>query len=69
MDPQGFEPWASSLQRRHSPTELWAHSSQREELGVSLGSSEVPGRPVMGAYRTGRVYGGPGRRPGPGQWR
>ncbi len=26
MDPQGFEPWASSLQRRHSTTELWAHS-------------------------------------------
>lgn len=25
MDPQGFEPWASSLQRRHSTTELWAH--------------------------------------------
>ena len=25
MDPLGFEPRASSLQRRHSPTELWAH--------------------------------------------
>lgn len=24
MDPLGFEPRASSLQRRHSPTELWA---------------------------------------------
>ncbi len=25
MDPLGFEPRASSLQRRHSTTELWAH--------------------------------------------
>lgn len=37
MDPLGFEPRASSLQRRHSPTELWA-------LPVSLDSSKVLGR-------------------------
>jgi hypothetical protein len=28
MDPLGFEPRASSLQRRHSTTELWAHPSR-----------------------------------------
>jgi hypothetical protein len=34
MDPLGFEPRASSLQRRHSPAELWAR--------VSFGSSKAP---------------------------
>ena len=51
MDPQGFEPWASSLQRRHSPTELWAHvhpQSGGQRYRVSLGSSKVPDRPVAG---------------------
>lgn len=51
MDPQGFEPWASSLQRRHSTTELWAHVHQRwtrDEI-VSLGSSKVPDRPAIGS--------------------
>jgi hypothetical protein len=38
MDPLGFEPRASSLQRRHSTTELWARP-------VSPGSSKVLGRP------------------------
>ena len=38
MDPQGFEPWASSLQRRHSPTELWAHvhPNGRTEIVLAL---------------------------------
>lgn len=43
MDPLGFEPRASSLQRRHSPTELWAHPSITR--GSSLDSSKVPDRP------------------------
>lgn len=38
MDPQGFEPWASSLQRRHSTTELWAHPELANgELGDQSG--------------------------------
>jgi hypothetical protein len=59
MDPQGFEPWASSLQRRHSTTELWAPTSLNgERCYVSLGSSEVPGRPVMGRSERGRMWAG-----------
>ncbi len=68
MDPQGFEPWASSLQRRHSPTELWAHSPRERgerRYGVSLGSSKVPGRPSMGANRTGPRVVGRGNAPVP----
>ncbi len=42
MDPLGFEPRASSLQRRHSTAELWAHLPLGSS--VSLGSSKVPGR-------------------------
>lgn len=42
MDPLGFEPRASSLQRRHSPTELWA-------LPVSSDSSKVLGRSIKSA--------------------
>ena len=41
MDPLGFEPRASSLQRRHSTAELWARPSRE---GVSLGSSKVSDR-------------------------
>ncbi len=42
MDPLGFEPRASSLQRRHSTTELWAHLPGRGGMNVSPGSSKVP---------------------------
>ena len=46
MDPQGFEPWASSLQRRHSTTELWARvspssSKVSERMVFELGRSRV----------------------------
>ena len=34
MDPLGFEPRASSLQRRHSTAELWARSPVRERREV-----------------------------------
>ena len=56
MDPQGFEPWASSLQRRHSTTELWAHvhpDGWTEMYIVSLGSSKVPDRPSDGSIERG----------------
>ena len=33
MDPLGFEPRASSLQRRHSTAELWAHLPITGRLG------------------------------------
>ena len=38
MDPLGFEPRASSLQRRHSPTELWARSPDGEAAAYVLAS-------------------------------
>ena len=62
MDPLGFEPRASSLQRRHSTAELWAR--------VSLGSSRVPGRSDGGwsSAKYGRVVSHP-RRGGLGRWR
>ena len=43
MDPLGFEPRASALQRRRSATELWA----RPPSCVSPGSSLVLGRPSV----------------------
>ena len=47
MDPLGFEPRASSLQGRHSPTELRAHpSSLRERVCVS--KCELDGPLVSG---------------------
>ena len=60
MDPQGFEPWASSLQRRHSTTELWAHvhhDGGGHEVSVSLGSSEVLDRPNGGRSNVNCVTG------------
>lgn len=69
MDPLGFEPRASSLQRRHSPTELWAHPSRsfecERELGVSLDSSKVPDRPLGAVDRTWNRKVGRGNAPVP----
>ena len=58
MDPLGFEPRASSLQRRHSTAELWAPPRSGGE--ASLDSSKVPDR------RRNRTEGEPGLRPGLG---
>ena len=60
MDPRGFEPRASSLQRRHSTTELWAQLNRDGPLtnvadsrNRSPDGSKVPGRR---------------RRPNPRRW-
>ena len=63
MDPLGFEPRASSLQRRHSPTELWARLPRRKagRTDVSPDSSSVPGR-HRESPRANRVWVGPSAR-------
>ena len=46
MDPLGFEPRASSLQRRHSPTELWAHPRSQTRAGSDALASVVQRCPI-----------------------
>ncbi len=73
MDPLGFEPRASSLQRRHSTTELWARPHDGEGVFVNPGSSKVPDH-RSGRGRRGTLSSvcreatdgcGPSRRDGP----
>lgn len=51
MDPLGFEPRASSLQRRHSTAELWAHPPPNWRSFVSLDGLKCP----TGANRVAKV--------------
>jgi hypothetical protein len=44
MDPLGFEPRASSLQRRHSTTELWAHLPRGRTIALVVQRCPI-GRP------------------------
>ena len=64
MDPLGFEPRASSLQRRHSPTELWALPSRRTALTrIDDGSRRRRRREGFGSLDSSKVLDRPTRRP------